>query len=255
VSEIDLSILVATTPRRRAFWPWLAWNIKRQVRNLDSSLRIEVVACGDHTSERPYLLMEFGDAIDFACRHFDLEWAVFTPFGTEAREPLTLGMKRQWLQQKARGTFIAWADDDDLYPAGWWRAAATTLSTKAVSWVASPGITYYDLMSGKVWRPRAWRDAPIPITAVVRRECSPDFPLEKSQAEDVEWFRQLSAEPGVVLPFGTMVALVHPQNTSQWLYQKRVQRSFVEASAVSVFDPETVEQLEALKQRLLSQEK
>lgn len=257
-SDIDLSILVPTSTSRHAFWPWLAWNIQQQTRGL--KLKVEIIIAWSAESDFAAHLLRHQDGVDIDLLASAFEELV-DPHHVAwiwSKAAFTLGEKRQLLQSSAKGEFIAWMDDDDWHTPGWLDFSVTRMCNREIHWVVTSGITYYDLMSGGVWAPRAWRETPIPITAVVRREHSPDFSA-KSEAEDVDWFRQLNSVHGSVLDAGwQMVALVHPLNTSKWLHQQRVQRSFADnptALPVDFRSPEVAEQLEALRQRLLSQEK
>lgn len=89
-----LSILVPTTASRRAFWPWLGWNIQKQ-QGLDWASTEVVFACEDAS------VVLSTPGIVSRC--------VTVPAAA------TIGAKRNELLEAASGEYIAWFDDDDWH--------------------------------------------------------------------------------------------------------------------------------------------
>jgi len=208
-AKIHLSFLVPTTAAREVFWPFLAWNLEKQVRAFDFGTKLEIV-----------ILSDTNGAYECIRQHFATS-AVLTPSIVHVPEltelKLTLGQKRNLLLDCARGEYAAWVDDDDwhnplLRPFG--RAYGRPPTT----WATRTGIRFLDLESERVWVPHPKMQTALPQLVVGRRDImrGAKFP-SRMYGEDVFWFEALRRTPGVIEPHESgseaILALVHRDNT------------------------------------------
>lgn len=197
-----LSILVPTSARRRAFWPWLAWNIRKQ-EGLEWAA-VEVVTASPD-AERVEL--------DVPCR----VRRTYYP-----RVDLPLGQIRNGLLMRATGEYVAWFDDDD------WHAPdrlVRFLNPRPRRWVGNAGLAYLDLATDHVVELHHYRARTVPVTLVGRRDTLIEvpFPTDVKTGSDTRWFRALVEHEGHVgdsvrrgpLPY--FFALRHGANMSPGL--------------------------------------
>lgn len=211
----DLSILVATSQRRRPFWPWLAHDISAQS-VWQQGMSGEVLVCG--SADAYVLLTRELAGLPLQVRH------VLEP----SRGGSEIAKKRQQLLDIARGTFVCWMDDDDYHHPDWLSMACAQLLVRATTWHSFSGVVHYDVMHDRYWLPRNWSRHPVPIMTVTRG-VPIDMNLAKDYAEDVDWFTRLSVFPGQTqaLSAPPIMALVHPFKTSTWLLEPRTKEAFV----------------------------
>jgi hypothetical protein len=233
----DLSILVPTQPAREKFWPWLASNIEQSLLQLEK-YTVEIDACGTDMAAR-CLRRILGERANVR---------VVFQHGITPRGELEITAKRNELQACARGRYLTWMDDDDYRDAQWLAHALRTLEARPeIQGTTARGIYYFDIDRWMHWHPRAWRQAPIPITTVVRNVNLPTF--EGGNGEDVRWFNTLSpglyVDPALNTP---IMAISHGNNTSRWLRDARVQEAFV--PGLPIHGAGLNEQLQALRDRL-----
>lgn len=240
MAEPMLSILVPTTEARRAFWPWLSWNISRQ-QNIDWAQTEVVVASPDGT----------GVELEVPC-------AVRRVF---YRGSPPLGLIRNGLMGRARGHVLAWFDDDD------WHHPDRLSYTRAVldapglglEWVALSGLHYLHLWAQQPLLSTlpTYRARGVPMTTVGRRRTldTVGFGL-RATGSDTAWFEELQetdptgrlARPQAGgLPY--FIALAHGGNMTQALARMRAE-PFPATWAADPGWAGTDEQLEALRKRL-----
>lgn len=190
-----LSILVPTTNSRRAFWPWLWWNIRKQ-QGLDWSSTEVVFAC-----ENVVLSPQFS----LASR------CVVTPADA------SIGAKRNALLEAARGEYVAWMDDDD------WQhplriAGSLGLLGGSVRGVFE-GSRYYLKIVGEM-RELKLKSAVAAVSFVGLRDEALSASFEDtSSGEDSQWARKLLAANGSyrlrwIVRGPSFAGLHHGQNTT-----------------------------------------
>lgn len=231
----QLSILVPTTARRKAFWPWLSWNIAKQTGLPWQAIEV-VTASPD------------GERVEL-----DVSCAIRR---TYYRGRLPLGLIRNGLVMRARGQYLAWFDDDD------WHAPdrlERMLSPAPRNWIGATGLRYLDIATGGVAEVYSYRARVVPTTVVGRRDLlsAVAFREDIKHGSDTHWLQALQAHaPGESIERGPLpyfFALRHAENMSPQLagFRSDDGRELRRMQACAGWD-ETDAQIKALLARILS---